>query len=94
MRNGERRKMDVRHLPGSRQPPTVHDGIVEQAYVVGDEPVMRRRHGGPETRHGFPDAQGVGISGLGEDANAPVLRQRTETYPDSMRSASQSDAAA
>ena len=99
MRNGERRKIDVRHLPGSRQPPTVHDGIVEQAYVVGDEPVMRRGHGGVDTAAwrramASPTPKALGYRGWERMRTHPFCVRGQETHPDSMRSASQSDAAA
>ena len=81
MRNGKRQEIDVANLPGSRQAATVHCGIVEQTDVVSDKLVIGSGHSITQSLHGFGDAQRVRVRGLGEDAYASVLDQRTRCPP-------------
>ena len=60
-----------------REAPAVDHGVIQEAYVVGHEPVVRRGNRRPQSRDGIGDAQRIRIRGLRENAHAAVPGQRT-----------------
>ena len=75
MRNGKRQEVDICDLSRTRQATSVHHGIIKQTDVIGNKSVIVGGNRRTQSLDSFGDAQPVRIGGLGEDADAPVLRQ-------------------
>ena len=76
MRDGKRQEVDICDLSRTRQATSVHYGPIKQADVIGNKLVIVGGNCRTQSLDSFGDVQPVRIGGLGEDAEAPVLRQR------------------
>ena len=73
---GQAQQVAVCNLPVAQQVLPVHLVGVEQAVVVGKKGVRRVRGGLSQTAGDCGQRQGLGVGGLGHDAQAAVLGER------------------
>ena len=69
--------MDIRQLPVMREAPAVDHGVIQEACVVGHEPMMRRGNRRPQSRDGIGNVQRIRIRGLRENALSRILLTRS-----------------